>query len=79
MECFQKRYLHILYLNVTLDCKAINSLTIGIGEPKLVSSISNSEADIVGYDVIRMDRSWRGGGVVCYIKNHLIIIVRFLP
>ena len=44
---------------------------IGITESKLDSSISDSEIDIAGYDVLRKDRNRHGGGVVCYIKNNI--------
>ena len=44
---------------------------IKISESKLDSSILNSEADVQSYDVIRLDRSKRGGGVACYIRKSL--------
>ena len=44
---------------------------IKISESKLDSSFLNGEADVKGYDVIRMDRSKRGGGAACYIRKSL--------
>ena len=50
-----------------------------ISEYKLDLSILNSEVDIVGYDVIRMDRWGRGGEATCYIKKSLSYKSRFCP
>ena len=49
--------------------KQSNASIIGISESKLDSSILNSEVDIVDCDIIRTDRSSRGGGVGCYIQK----------
>ena len=49
----------------------IRSAMLGITESKLDSSITNAEANINGYIVIRNDRNIDGGGVACYIRNHL--------
>ena len=75
MEYFEKRGLHILYLNVNSllpeiaeirsIAKQLNASIIGINESGLYSSILNSEVDIVGYDIVRMSRSRRRGGVAC--------------
>ena len=43
----------------------------GISESKQDSSFLNSEVDIVGYDIIRLNRSRRRGEVICYIKKSL--------
>ena len=50
--------------------KKLSALVIQISESKLDPSILNSEVDIVGYNII--NRSRRGAGVACYIKNLLI-------
>ena len=42
---------------------------IGISETKLNETILSSELEIDGYDLVRLDRSRRGGGVACYIKD----------
>ena len=78
---FSKKGLYILYLNVNsllpktdeicFIAKKLSALVIRISESKLDPSILNSEVDIVGYNII--NRSRRGGGVACYIKNLLII------
>ena len=77
----KKKGLHILHLNVNsvlpemdeirFTAKQSNASTIIIIESKLDSSILDSEVDIMGYDISRMDCSRRGGGVACYIKKSL--------
>ena len=49
-------------LNIT------NASIIGISENKLDETILSSELEVDGYDLIRLHRSRRGGGVACYIK-----------
>ena len=49
--------------------KITNAAIVGIGETKLDKTILPSEIDIEGYDLLRLDRSRRGGGVACYVKN----------
>ena len=44
---------------------------VGIGETKLDKSILSSEIDIEGYDLLKLVRSRRGGGVACYVKKSL--------
>ena len=51
--------------------KITNAAIVGIGETKLDKSILSSEIDIEGYDLLRLDRSRRGGGVACYVKKSL--------
>ena len=46
-----------------------NASIVGIGETKFDVSISSSKIEIEGYDLLRLDRSRRGGGVACYIKK----------
>ena len=48
-----------------------NAAIVGIGETKLDDSISSSEIEIKGYDLLRLDQSHRGGSVACYIKKSL--------
>ena len=81
MEYFLKKGLHILHLNINsllskLDeirfiAKQSNASAIGISESKPDSSILSSELDTDEYDLIRLDRSRRGGGVGCYIRKSL--------
>ena len=51
--------------------KTTNAAIVGTGETKLDESILSSESDIEGYDLLRLDRSRRGGGVACYVKKSL--------
>ena len=48
-----------------------NASIIGISETKLDKSILSSELEIGGYDLVRPDRSRRGGYVACYIKSSI--------
>lgn len=52
--------------------KMSNASRIGIGKSKLDSSILSNKANIVSYDVFRMDRSRKGGGAACYITKSLL-------
>ena len=36
-------------------------------ETKLDKTVLSSELEVDGYDLVRLDRSMRGGGVACYI------------
>ena len=59
--------------------KQSNISIIGISKSKLSLSILNSEADSESYSVIRMNRSTRRRGLVCYIKkplsyNHKLVL-----
>ena len=81
MEDFLKKGLHILQLTInsllpkideiSFIAKQSNASIIGISVSKLDSSILNSELDIDEYNLIRLDRSRRGGGVACYIRKSL--------
>ena len=44
---------------------------VDIGETKLEDFISSGEIEIGEYDLLRLDRSRRGGGFACYIKRSL--------
>ena len=46
-----------------------NASIIGISETKLDETILSGELEVGGYDLVRLDRSRRGGGVACYIKS----------
>ena len=45
--------------------------SIGIGETKLDETILSSELEVYGYDLVRLHRSGRGGGVSCHIKSSI--------
>ena len=49
--------------------KTTDASVVGISETKLENSISSSEIEIEGYDLLRLDWSQRGGGVACYVKK----------
>ena len=40
-----------------------------MSETKLEDSISSSEIEIEGYDLLRLDRSRRGGGFVSLLRD----------
>ena len=48
-----------------------NASIIGINETNLDKTIWSSELEVDGYDLVRLDRSRRGGGVACYIKSSI--------
>ena len=71
---FKQMSLYILHLNINsllpkiyeirFIAKQSNASAIGISESKLDSSFLNSTLDIENYDLIKLDRSRRRGGVV---------------
>jgi exonuclease III len=68
---------HIDDLTIFMDNSKIDILSIN--EPKLDSSISNSEIHLSGYDVVRLDRKVNGrsgGGVCMYIRSNLNFRIR---
>ena len=76
MNIFQKRVMHFIYLNInsllskideTLIVKLINAIVIELSETKLDNTVLSSKLEIEGYDLIRSDRSRRGGGVACFV------------
>ena len=77
---FKKKGLHFIHININsllpkIDeirhmTKITNAAIAGIGETKLDESILCSEIDIEGYDLLRLDRSRRGGGVA-YVEKSL--------
>ena len=78
---FKKRGLHFIHLNINSLLPKIDELrhiaktskvsVIGITETKLDESVLNSEVNIEGYNVLRLDRNRNGGGVACYIRNDI--------
>ena len=79
MECPKKRGMHFIHINInsllpkTDEVRYIANITnasvIGISEAKLDETILSSELEVDSYDLVRLDRSRRGGGVACYIKS----------
>ena len=66
--------MHFIYLNINnilhkIDeinyiTKLANAPVIGLSEIKLGNTVLSSELEIEGYDLVRSDRSRRGGGVI---------------
>ena len=48
-----------------------NASIIGRSETELDGTVLSSELEIDGYDLVGLDRSRRGDGVVCYIKSSI--------
>ena len=68
---------HIDELRILLDDQYIDILAIN--ETRLDGSISDQEVKVVGYDVIRRDRTVNGrfgGGVCFYIRWEINYVVR---
>ena len=86
-DIFKKRGLHIIHLNINsllpkIDeirhiAKSSNLSVIGLSETKLDDSVFDAEINIEGYTLIRSDRNRHGGGVVCYVKQHLTFDVKY--
>ena len=78
---FQKRGLHFILLNINsilpnIDeicyiAKLINVAVIGLSETKLENVVLSSELEVEGYDLVRSDRSQRGGGAACFVKKFI--------
>ena len=66
---------HIDELRIFLAHNEIDILSIN--ETKLNETISDNEVNILGYDIVRRDRTTDGGGGVCfYVKKSINFIVR---
>ena len=86
-DIFKKRGLHIIHLNVNsllpkIDeirhiAKSSNLSVIGLFETKLGDSVFDAEINIEGYTLIRSDQNRHGGGVACYVKQHLTFDVKY--
>ena len=78
---FRTRGMHFIHLNINsiltkIDeiryvAKLTNATVIGLSEAKLDNTVLSSELEIEGYDLVRSDKSRRGGGVACFIKNSI--------
>lgn len=49
---------------------------LALNETRLDGSVLNSEVEIEGYEIIRLDRNRSGGGVCFYIRNNINYVVR---
>ena len=59
------------YDEICYVAKLTNATVIGLSETKLDNTVLSSELEIEGYDLVRSDRSRRGGGVACFVKNSI--------
>ena len=80
-ECFKRKGLHCIHLNVHSLLPKISELriianktsaaVITLTETWIGNLVTNSEISIDGYTVFRKDRNRHGGGVCLYIKNNI--------
>ena len=80
-EFFNNQGLHFTHLNINsllnkrdeLRYIASSSIAAVIGktETKLDNAVYDSEVAVDGYNIVRNDRNWKGGGVACYIRNNI--------
>ena len=78
---FKKHGLHFFHLNINSLLPKIDEVrdiirqskpaVFGISESKLDNTVADSEINVLGYSLIRVDRDRRGGGVACYIRNDI--------
>ena len=60
------------YDEICYVAKLTNATVIGLSETKLDNAVLSSELEIEGYGLVRSDRSRRGGGAACFVKNYFI-------
>jgi hypothetical protein len=78
-QCFSKKGMHYLHLNARSLLPKISELrhianrtkaaVISVTETWLDSSVTNSEINIEGCNIVRRDRNRQGGGVCTYINE----------
>ena len=75
---FKKRGMHFIHLSINrllskiwYIAKLTNATVIGLSETKLDKAVFSSELEIEEYDLVRSDRSQRGGAVACIVKNSI--------
>ena len=76
-----KRGMHFIHLNINsilpktdeicYIAKLTNATVIGLSKTKLDNAVLSSELELEGYDLVRSDRSRRGGSVACFVKNSI--------
>lgn len=77
----QGKGLRIAHLNICSLRNKIDDLSVllqdsnidilAISETHLYASVMNSQINILGYNIFRLDRDHRGGGVAFYIQNNI--------
>ena len=80
-DCFKQKGLHMLHLNARSLLDKITELRdiatqtraaiIGVSEIWLDGTVTNSEIELEGYNIIRRDRDRHGGGVCTFIRNDI--------
>ena len=78
----QQDHVSVLYFNVRslipkfdnlcLICASVCPTFVCVVESWLSSEIDDSEISIQGYNVVRLDRTRHGGGLVIYVHNVFI-------
>ena len=86
MDVFKKRGMYFIHINIKSLLPKIdevryianitNASIIGISGTKLNETILSSELEVDGYDLARLDRSRRCGGVACHIKSSIAYIYK---
>ena len=74
MHFIQINILNILLPKIDEVCyiaNITNASIIGISQTKPDETILSSELEVDDYDLVRLDRSWRGDGVACYITSSI--------
>ena len=72
---FKMAFLNIVSLPKHVDELRISDITfphfdlLALSETRLDSAISNDIVKIRGYDIVRNDRSRKGGGVCIYLRS----------
>ena len=61
-------------LLVYMQSKSLDVLTVN--ETRLDISILDSEVEIPGYDIVRLDRNRNGGGVAIFIRENISYFIR---
>ena len=51
--------------------KLTNAIVTGLSKTELDNTGLSSELEIEGCNMVRFDRSKRGGGVACFVKNSI--------
>ena len=82
-KTFRNSGLHFIHLNINrllpkIDelrevVKISNPMVTGITETKIDNLIVDSEISIHGYCAIRHDLNRKGGGVICYVTNKILL------
>jgi exonuclease III len=80
-QCFARKGLHFIHVNARSVVNKLTELSvlahktkasiIAVSETWLDSTITDSEAKVEGYNLVRKDRDRHGGGVCLYIRENL--------